>query len=206
MADSTAQPRRRRLTAAESRQHLVQAATDALMADGAAGATARNIAAKANVSVGLINHHFDSVEHLLAAAYVNLATDYLTASQAEIAAAAGPARTRLSALVRHAFSAQNMDRGALRAWSVFWGMAEDSVPVQNAHRATHGRLLDLMGQLFDDLASDQICDFDTEQAALGLSSLIDGLWLNWCLQPDNLRPEEGVALCEAWIDHISRAR
>jgi len=37
---------------------------------------------------------------------------------------------------------------------------------------------------------------------LGLTALIDGLWLEWCLDPDNFAPCEAVELCEAWVDRL----
>jgi hypothetical protein len=39
-------------------------------------------------------------------------------------------------------------------------------------------------------------------AAIGLTALIDGLWLEWCLDPDNFAPREAVELCEAWVDRL----
>jgi hypothetical protein len=32
--------------------------------------------------------------------------------------------------------------------------------------------------------------------------MIDGLWLEWCLDPANFRPAEAIALCESWIDSL----
>ena len=40
-------------------------------------------------------------------------------------------------------------------------------------------------------------------AAIGLQALLDGLWLEWCLDPDNFSPQEAVALCESWIENLS---
>ena len=33
-------------------------------------------------------------------------------------------------------------------------------------------------------------------------ALIDGLWLVWCLDPDNFEPGEAVELCEAWVERL----
>jgi hypothetical protein len=33
--------------------------------------------------------------------------------------------------------------------------------------------------------------------------MIDGLWLEWCLDPGNFRPAEAIALCESWVDSLS---
>jgi len=44
--------------------------------------------------------------------------------------------------------------------------------------------------------------FSLRLAATGLTAMIDGLWLEWCLDPANFRPAEAIALCESWIDSL----
>jgi hypothetical protein len=48
---------------------------------------------------------------------------------------------------------------------------------------------------------------ELRRAAIGLTALLDGLWLQWCLQPGAFRPDEAVRMCEAWIaslcEHLS---
>ncbi len=34
--------------------------------------------------------------------------------------------------------------------------------------------------------------------------LLDGLWLEWCLEPASFRPAEAIGLCEAWVDNLVR--
>jgi hypothetical protein len=41
-------------------------------------------------------------------------------------------------------------------------------------------------------------------AAIGLSALIDGLWLEWCLNQKTFTTEEAVALCESAIESLLR--
>ena len=43
---------------------------------------------------------------------------------------------------------------------------------------------------------------DLRLAAIGLTALLDGLWLEWCLEPGTFRPAEAIALCEAWVDNL----
>ena len=44
--------------------------------------------------------------------------------------------------------------------------------------------------------------FSLRLAATGLTAMIDGLWLEWCLDPGNFRPAEAIALCESWVDSL----
>jgi len=48
--------------------------------------------------------------------------------------------------------------------------------------------------------------FNLRLAAIGLTALIDGLWLEWCLEPDNFEPREAVQLCEAWVDRLIQSK
>ena len=41
---------------------------------------------------------------------------------------------------------------------------------------------------------------DTALLALGLSAMHDVLWLEFCLDPESFKVEDGMALCHAWVD------
>ncbi|MDZ7714524.1 MAG: TetR family transcriptional regulator C-terminal domain-containing protein [Rhodovibrio sp.] len=43
---------------------------------------------------------------------------------------------------------------------------------------------------------------DVRLAAIGLSGLLDGLWLEWCLNPATFSPEEGMRLCDDFLDGL----
>jgi len=47
---------------------------------------------------------------------------------------------------------------------------------------------------------------DLRLAAIGLTALLDGLWLEWCLEPGAFKPAEAVALCETWALSLCRRR
>ena len=64
----------------------------------------RTIAAEAQVSVGLINHHFPSKDALVAAAYQAAASDLLEGLLAAVEGAPGGPREKLSAFFRDSFS------------------------------------------------------------------------------------------------------
>ena len=71
MADTARKFRREQPHA--RRDSLVEATLRSLAAHGHDGASVRRIAAEAGVSVGLINHHYASIDELIAAAYEKVA-------------------------------------------------------------------------------------------------------------------------------------
>ena len=44
--------------------------------------------------------------------------------------------------------------------------------------------------------------FDADLAAISLSALLDGLWLESGLNPGTFTPEQGIQICEAWVDGL----
>ena len=44
--------------------------------------------------------------------------------------------------------------------------------------------------------------FDADLAAISLSALLDGLWLESGLNPGTFSPQQGVQICEAWVEGL----
>lgn len=117
----------------EDRRDLLIAATlTSLARDGHAGISVRRIAAEAGVSVGLLNHHFGSIDALIAETYHKLASELTTALWQEVDQAQGPA-ARLDAFLAGSFSSRVMDPKLLGVWVVFWSLIRHSDPVNDSH-------------------------------------------------------------------------
>jgi AcrR family transcriptional regulator len=187
----------------EDRRDLLIAATlTSLARDGHAGISVRRIAAEAGVSVGLLNHHFGSIDALIAETYHKLASELTTALWQEVDQAQGPA-ARLDAFLAGSFSSRVMDPKLLGVWVVFWSLIRHSDPVNDSHEKSYRAYLELIRQLLDDLAaSEGFVIHDTRLAAIGLSAMLDGLWLEWCLNPGTFSPADGLHICRCWIQGL----
>ena len=193
-------PRFERVAGADRRRMLAEAAIASIMEGGAEGASIRRIAAKAGVSVGLIHHHFGSIDELVAQAYELLYDRIIAGVEAGLAAAGPAPRERLSALFRASFSPALLMPELLTAWVVFWSMIRHSAPMRQAHEAKYAAYSGILeGLLAAHAAAAGLPGFDLRLAAIGLSSLLDGLWLEWCLNPASFSPAVGIARCEAWV-------
>nr|WP_306173141.1 TetR family transcriptional regulator [Pseudomonas sp. K5002] len=84
---------------------MIAATLTSLARDGHAGISVRRIAAEAGVSVGLLNHHFGSIDALIAETYHKLASELTTALWQEVDQAVGPA-ARLDAFLAGSFSSR----------------------------------------------------------------------------------------------------
>lgn len=212
-------PRFERRLPAERRLALIEATIQCLKRFGHDGLSIRTISAQAGVSVGLINHHFPNKSELVAAAYRHVNSQLVDGIRAAVARAADSPRARMRAFLTASFSAPNLDADTLTVWVVFWGMYRHSRPIQRVQRETYqdyvGLVRGLLVELLEEAArsrrqarrSPPAAAGELRRAAIGLTALLDGLWLQWCLQPGAFRPDEAVRMCEAWIaslcEHIS---
>lgn len=196
-------PRFRRQTPDQRRQALMEATLRCLAEHGAEKTSIRTICREAGVSVGLINHYYSGKEALIADVYEQIAKGLQAGLQEEMEQVGGSARERLSAFFRASFSPMNLDAGLLRVWLSFWSMTHQSEAIAAVHDRTYGAYLQTLQTLVSELAREQPArDLDVRLVAIGLSGMLDGLWLEWCLNPRTFTPEEGIRLCEACLDGL----
>ncbi len=207
-AAASAEPRRKarftRQLPEDRRQALIECAIASLKELGHEGLSARRIAAKAGVSVGLINHHFPSIDQLIAEAYRHFNGQLLRSVEEAVARAENSARGRLRAFLKASFSPPTLDADVLTVWVVFWGMFRHSKEIQAVHHETYGRYVELVQSLLSALVAENGKGrLNLRLTAIGLIAMMDGLWLEWCLNPENFSPKEAVGLCDAWITHTT---
>ncbi|MGH8197951.1 MAG: TetR family transcriptional regulator C-terminal domain-containing protein [Steroidobacteraceae bacterium] len=206
MSARAQKPRYKRRVASERRDSLVEAAIESLKHHGHEGLSVRRIAAEAGVSIGLINHHFPNKDTLVAESYRTFSQRLTDSFEAAVEAAGADPRARLRAFFRAVFSRPNLDPQVLTVWVVFWGLLQVSPEMRAVHDEEGRGYGDLLGKLLKDFAKESgRLRFDVRLATIGLTALLDGLWLEWCLDPQNFRPAEAAALCEVWIDKLTRA-
>ena len=197
-------PRFERKLPDDRRRTLIEATIECLKRYGHEGLSVRRISAQARVSIGLINHHFPTKDALVAEAYRHFNNELVAGLRQAAAQAAGSPREQLRNFLRASFSPPNLDSEVLAVWVVFWGLYRHSKDIQRMQSETYHGYVDLLRGMLADLERDSggKLRFNLRLAAIGLTALIDGLWLEWCLDPDSFEPAEAVALCEAWIDRL----
>lgn len=205
-------PRFQRQLPQQRRAALIAATIECLKRYGHDGLSIRTISAQAGVSVGLINHHFPNKDELVAAAFRHFNRELVDGLKAAAMRAESPA-ARLRAFLEASFSPPNLDADVLAVWVVFWGLYRHSRPIQRVQRETYVDYVRLVRSLLADLFGKTAeggkggakgGGVNLRLAAIGLTALLDGLWLDWCLEPGRFRPREAVALCEGWVESLSR--
>src|SRR6202035_4194459 len=193
-------PKFRRATPAVRREALVEATLRCLKKYGHDGASVRRISAAAGVSIGLINHHFPSKSGLVAETYETLALSLQDSIRRQAHNRAASPRARLSGFFRASFAPDLLDPQLFNVWLVFWSMVAHSPEIREVHDRTYGKYRNLLETLLGQLAQTGTAPpFKLRPAAIALSALLDGLWVELSLSSSTFRPGEAIALCEDWV-------
>ncbi len=203
--EDDASPPRRRLDAKQRRAGLIRATIEILAETGPRAATVRAICARAGVSHGLLRHYFSSQKALVAAACHRLASDYDTEMSEILDQGQGSARDRLRRLFRLLFSPTWVDDRTLGAWVSYWSLVRSDEEVAAIHRDFYARQRLRIAGTLGRLAREEGLSLDAKAEALAITAMMDGLWLEHCLDRTGFESEEAIALCEAWLERMTAA-
>jgi TetR/AcrR family transcriptional regulator, transcriptional repressor of bet genes len=196
-------PKFRRATPAVRREALVEATLGCLKKHGHDGASVRRISAAAGVSIGLINHHFPSKSGLIAEAYETLALSLQDSLRASAQNRAASPRKRLSDFFRASFAPELLDPQLFNVWLVFWSMLAHSPEIRAVHDRTYGKYRSILETLLGEMVKSGAAPaLKLRSAAIALSALLDGLWVELSLSSATFKPREAIAICEDWVNAL----
>ncbi|KTT69208.1 TetR family transcriptional regulator C-terminal domain-containing protein, partial [Sphingomonas endophytica] len=159
----------------------------------------RTIAAAAGVSPGLVTHHFGGVDRLVAASYDHVATRVGTALEAAVAAAGEAPAARLEAYVAASFTPPIADPALLATWIALWSLARSDPAMLARHDHHYAAFRARLEEL---LTACGVPAARLRLAAIGVTALVDGLWLELCLSPGSVDAGEARALAAAYLADI----
>ncbi|MBS47794.1 MAG: TetR family transcriptional regulator [Sphingobium sp.] len=178
------------------RQALIDATARCLAEKGIGGTSVRAICARAGVSSGLLTHYFPGVDALILATYVDVGARVSAALDAAIASAGNDPRDRLRACLLANLRPPVLDPDLLATWIAFWSLVTSDPAIAAVHadvyRGTRHQLETLLGE-----AAPQLSQAQKRIAAISLTALVDGLWLELCLDRSSFTAEEAQAMAES---------
>lgn len=193
------QPAFRRQEPDARRLALIEACARVLARLGAAGASVRAIAVEAGVSPGLVSHYFTGIEALVAATYDHVETVVAETLDRAVEAAGPEPRARLDAFVTTTFAPAIADRQLLATWIAFWSLvtARPAIAAQHdeQYASSRARLEALLGACGTPEA-------ERRRAAIAVTALLDGLWLELCLSPGCFSAEEAGDIARRFLDTL----
>jgi len=182
------------------RESLVEATLQSLKEFGHEGTSIRRISATAGVSIGLINHHFQSKSELIAAAYETLAVGLHQSTRDQTQDPRLKPRERLSVFFQASFAPEILDPAVFSVWLVFWSMVLHSPEMRLVHDRTYRQYRTTIESLLAELAANGDAPaFQLRGAAIALSALLDGLWVELSLSPGAFTARDAIGLCEDWV-------
>lgn len=178
---------------------LIEACGRVLARVGAAGASVRAIAQEAGVSVGLVGHYFGGVDALVSATYDHVDGKVADALDHALANAGSDARARLEAFVTASFAPPIADPALLATWIAFWSLVTARKDIARQHDEQYAGYRARLEALLGDCG---LPETGRHHAAIGITALVDGLWLELCLSPGCFTPEEARDIARRYLATI----
>ena len=193
-----------RLAASERRQSLITAALDCLSQLGPQGAGVREICDRAGVSPGLLRHYFDGKDALIIEAYRTLTQEYHGNLRGVLTGPAESAEQRMRSFFDAYFLNPATGEERVGAYIAFWSLGRTDPTIQRIQRSAYRRLRKLLAPALIELAKDRGVRINAEQVATSLVALLDGFWLDMCIDPNRFSRAKTSAACWNWLETFLR--
>jgi len=179
---------------------LIEATAWCLAHHGLGGTSVRQICARAGVSPGLLAHHFSGIDDLIARTYEHVGEEVSTVLAAALAAAPADPEAKLRAFIDASFRPPLLDPGLLAIWLTFWSLVRRDPRINRIHGDVHAGYRRMLEPLVAAVASPG--GANVRLATLAFTALLDGLWLELCLDPTAFTAAEALAIAHGWVDGL----
>lgn len=181
---------------------MIEATARCLAKHGLAGTSVRQVAAEAGVSAGRVRHHFDGMHRLVAETYRSTGKEIAVVVAAALAAAGTDAEARLRAFIDASLKPPLLDPERLAVWLAFWSLARNDAEIRHIHSRVYREYRRMIEEMVTALGQARRQSLDTRRAALHLVALLDGLWLEHCLDPETFDATEAAGIAHRWVDAL----
>ena len=193
---------RNRETPEVRRRLLIEATMRSIAKYGYAGTTIETICEEAQVSRGLINHHFGSKEELIRQSYKALRDEWVAQTHGAVAEHYDDPEDKLRAMIRVSFGPTMFKQEYLGIWAGFWSAIGKSPALRRMNRELFDKDREAYEAIFEEIGRKRGRRIDARRAALTVIALIDGFWLEWCLDPKSFTAAEAEAACLAFAEKM----
>jgi AcrR family transcriptional regulator len=200
--EPAARPRRRGEAKIYFRAKLIDAAIEAIARHGFSGLSVSRLVEYSGLARGMVNLHFHRKDKLLHEVLKHLADAYRTSWQSALENAGDEPATKLWALIEHDVARKGHDDRALIAWLAFRQEAITNPSYRPLCDTRETAFLATVKSLCAALIKQGRYTIKADIAALGITFLLEGLWLDWALDPERYRPKVGRDVCLAHLAAI----
>ncbi len=178
------------------RLELRQFAYEVLQTEGMAGATVEKVAQRAGASKGIVHHYFKSKQQLFEHAMRHSNALLRDEVIRRMRLARSPEH-RLWAIIEGNFSADFFTRPMCHAWLSLCAEVPREPQLARIQQVVHARMRSNLLTAIRALVPQEQC----EVIALGITSLIDGLWLQMGLRPNGLNASDALSQMADYLGH-----
>ena len=107
---------------------------------------------------------------------------------------------KLRAMIRVTFGPTVFKQEHLGIWLGFWSAIGKSATLKKLNRELYRQDRDTYQRVFEEIARKRGRAIDARRAAITLGALMDGLWLEWCLDPKGFSPNEAESACLEFVE------
>jgi transcriptional repressor BetI len=185
---------------AQRRVDLIRACMRTIHEEGFEAASLARIARRAGLTAGIVSHYFRDKAELLEATMRFIARELYDHQLKALRHAQSPMERVLATIDVNLGSAQ-FNAETTSVWLAFWGRVNHVPQLARIQRVISRRLMSNLCADIRHLVSDQCPDHEkvVQHIALGLSVMIDGLWLRAALTNGGIEPEETRALAVNYL-------
>jgi TetR/AcrR family transcriptional regulator, transcriptional repressor of bet genes len=184
------------------RRKLIDATAKCLAEFGLAGTSVRQICAKASVSPGLLAHHFAGIDELIVETYRRTGAQVSAVLTAALAAAPADPEAKLRAFIEASFKPPLLDPDLLAIWLTFWSLVRRDPAISSVHAEVYADYRRSLEPLIAAIAERNGIAINARLATLAFTAMMDGLWLELCLDPTTFTREEAQAVAHDWVDGL----
>ena len=178
------------------REQLLNAAADAIYLYGVRGTTIDKIQERSGLSRGMINLHFGSKENLLLAVAEDLGEEYTENWRRSVAMHEDDPVKRLNSIIAADLSPAVLNERNIAIWFSFRAEVHSHPEYRRyvGSRDSEFRvaLLGIFRELF---ADDPERDAEAKLATNTLTALLEGMWTDFHLNPENFDRSEAERAC-----------
>ncbi|MDE0330679.1 MAG: TetR family transcriptional regulator C-terminal domain-containing protein [Nitrospinae bacterium] len=188
---------------ATGRQRLIDATLICLGTEGFHRSSVRKIAAAAGVTPGLVKYHFEHKREMLVESFHHHNRKRLQWYLDEAAKAGADPAKQMAAFIRCILNFFELDKIQKNIWVNFMEMILTDDDFLEEHAAQYDRYLRIMSGWITGIhrgRGESLPPDEADKLAIGVMSVIDGLWLECALNPSRMAPDDALEIA---LDMIS---
>ncbi len=195
-------PKEREAIKAWNRQKIIDAAIAVINTQGIAGITIARVVVLAEVSMGLVNLHFENKERMLEAVLRHMASQYEANWRRALETAPDDACGRTRALVLADLDPAVLNPKTLGVWYAFRAQVRSSSVFVTLVGSRDDELSNQYCQQFEQLNRENGCDHNPMIVTRGLIAMLEGIWTEFFLYPKEFDRAGALSMITLYLEAL----